>query len=168
MSWLRNFAITAGTALLMLLFGMPQLAAQDAHSNPASARPDYSGMYTFLQEGEFVQITVEDDGRVTGYVSRYGEGESDHGSFVDQFFKQAKLAGKNLSFRTETAHDVSYAFNGVVESGEGKNPGDEAHYILKGTLTENRTSADKKTTSKSSEVAFKSFPQDIESAPAKN
>src|SRR5438270_7007884 len=26
----------------------------------------YSGMYSFLKDGEFVQITVEDGGRVTG------------------------------------------------------------------------------------------------------
>ena len=150
----------------MLLSGISLLAGQGTHSNPAPPNPDYSGMYTFLQEGEFVQITVEDDGRVTGYVSRYGETESDRGSFVDQFFKQAKLEGKNLSFTTETAHEVAYAFKGAVERGEGKNPGDEAYYILKGTLIENRTGADKKTTSKSSEVAFRSFPQDLD-LPAK-
>jgi hypothetical protein len=167
MSWLRNSALTSGTALLMLLFGIPLLAAQDAHSNLVPLKPDYAGMYSFLQEGEFVQITIEDDGRVTGYISRFSEAENERGSFVDQFFKQAKLEGKNLAFTTETAHDASYVFKGVVQRGDGKNPGDEAYYVLRGTLTENRTGADKKTTSKSSEVAFKSFPQDLDS-PAKS
>jgi hypothetical protein len=153
----------AGVALLLMLSSISLLAVQDAKSNAAPSKADYSGMYSFLQEGEFVQITIEDDGRVTGYVSRYGEAESDRGGFVEQFFKQAKLEGKTLTFSTETAHDVSYAFKGVVERGEGKNPGDEAYYVLKGTLTENRTGADKKTISKSSEVAFKSFPQDLDS-----
>jgi len=153
---------------LLPLLGFSLLAAQDTHSNTAPPKPDYSGMYSFLQEGEFVQITIEDDGRVTGYISRYGETASDGGSFVDQFFKQAQLEGKNLSFVTETAYYVAYTFEGVVERGEGKNPGDEAYYVLKGTLTENRIGTDKKTISKSSEVAFKSFPQDLESAPAKS
>lgn len=153
----------AGIALLLMLSSISLLAAQNAQPNAAPSKPDYSGMYSFLQEGEFVQITIEDDGRVTGYVSRYGETESDRGSFVDQFFKQAQLEGEKLSFSTETAHGVSYAFKGAVERGEGKSPGDEAYYVLKGTLTENRTGADKKTVTKSSEAAFKSFPQDLDS-----
>ncbi len=55
---------------------------------PAKSAPDYSGMYTFLREGEFVQVTIEDAGRVTGFVSRYGDLESDRGAFLDHFFKQ--------------------------------------------------------------------------------
>ena len=35
----------------------------------------YSGMYSFLKDGEFVQITVEDGGRVTGFISRGVGGE---------------------------------------------------------------------------------------------
>jgi hypothetical protein len=40
-----------------------------------------------LKEGEYLQITVEDAGQVTGFISRYGDGGSDKGEFVDQFFK---------------------------------------------------------------------------------
>src|SRR2546428_5273353 len=138
---------------------------------PPQTRPkptdDYSGMYTFLQDGEFVQVTVEDEGRVTGFVSRYGDLESDRGEFLDQFFKQGKLEGKKLNFTTETVHGVWYDFKGTVERGEGKNAGDEAYYVLKGTLTEYSTDANKKTSSKSREVAFKSFPQDMSPAPVK-
>ena len=66
------------------------LASLLTGQNPAqSSTPaqDYSGMYSFLQEGEFVQLTIEDDGRVTGFISRYGDSESDRGAFLDQFFK---------------------------------------------------------------------------------
>jgi hypothetical protein len=63
---------------------------------------------------------------------------------------------------------VWYEFKGTIERGPGKNPGDEAYYLLKGTLIQNTTDAsNKKTSSKSREVTFKSFPQDTESAPAK-
>jgi len=55
-------------------------------------------MYAFLKEGEFVQVTVEDAGHVTGFVSRFGDGENDKGEFLDQFFKSAKLEGNKLSF----------------------------------------------------------------------
>jgi len=67
-------------------------------------------MYAFLKEGEFVQVTVENEGRVTGFVSRYGDGESDKGAFLDLFFNSGKLEGSKLSFTTETVHAVSFEF----------------------------------------------------------
>src|SRR5580765_6466761 len=142
-------------------------AAPAKPTDPQSAeRPgsQYSGMYTFLKEGEFVQLTVEDAGHVTGFVSRFGDGDSDKGAFLDQFFKSGKLDGNKLSFTTEVVHGVAFDFQGTVERGEGKNPGDEAYFIMKGTLTENVSDANKKITSRPRPVVFKIFPQ--ESAPA--
>jgi len=127
----------------------------------AKAGQQYSGMYAFLREGEFVQVTIENEGRVTGFVSRYGDGESDKGAFLDLFFTSGKLEGSKLSFTTETVHAVSFEFKGMVERGEGKNPGDEAYYVLKGTLTENSGDTSKKISSRSQEVTFKMFPQDM-------
>jgi opacity protein-like surface antigen len=135
-------------------------AAPPTAHKEADAERAYSGMYTFLKEGEFVQLTVEDDKRVTGFISRYGESESDKGAFLDQFFKSAKLEGNKLNFTTDIVHGVSYDFHGTVERGEGKNPGDEAYFVLKGWLTENSSDVNKKVTSQSQEVAFKMFPQD--------
>jgi hypothetical protein len=126
----------------------------------AKASPSYSGMYSFLKEGELVQVTVEDDGRVTGFISRFGDGENDKGSFLDQFFKTARLDGNKLEFTTQIVHGVSFDFKGTVELGEGKNPGEEGYYVLKGSLTENSTDANKKVTSHAQEVAFKMFPQE--------
>ncbi|HYM74982.1 MAG TPA: hypothetical protein VE377_03305 [Candidatus Dormibacteraeota bacterium] len=122
----------------------------------------YSGMYTFLKEGEFLQVTVEEDGSVTGFVSRFGDGESDKGAFLDQFFKSGKLDGNKLSFTTEIVHGVAFDFHGTIERGEGKNPGEEAYFVLKGTLTENTSDANKKVTSHSREVVFKIFPQEAQ------
>jgi hypothetical protein len=122
--------------------------------------PDYSGMYSFLQEGEFVQLTVEDDGLVTGLVSRYSDSSSDPKTFVEHFFKTGKMDGESLSFTTKIAQNISYEFSGAVDRGEGKTPQDEGYYVLKGTLTENKVGSDKKTTSESQQVEFKSFPRD--------
>ncbi len=127
---------------------------------------EYSGMYSFRKDGEFVQITVEDEGRVTGFVSRYGEGESDKGAFLDQYFRSAKLDGTSLMFTTETVHAVWFEFNGTVERGEGKNPGDEAYYILKGTLTDNTSDAQKKITAHSHDVIFRMFPAEASPVPS--
>ena len=156
----RLYRITLATLLLTCLLS----TAQNAAPNPPAPKPadDYSGMYSFLQDGEFVQLTVEDKGRVTGFISRPGDRESDRGEFLDLFFKEGKLEGTALSFTTQTVHGVWYDFKGTVERGPGKNPGDEAYYLLKGTLIQNTTDANKKTTAKSRDVAFKSFPKDLD------
>jgi hypothetical protein len=151
---------------VMLLF-CTLLRAQSTTPSapPAKTADDYSGMYSFLQDGEFVQLSVEDASRVTGFISRYGDLESDHGEFLDHFLKPGTLDGKKLNFTTQTVHGVWFEFKGTIERGPGKSPGDEAYYLLKGTLIQHTTDAGKKTSSKSREVAFKSFPQDLDSTP---
>ena len=150
--------------LAMLLLTCLLSSGQNTASNGPAPKPadDYSGMYSFLQDGEFVQLTVEDKGRVTGFISRYGDLESDRGEFLDLFFKEGKLEATSLSFTTQTVHGVWYEFKGTVERGPGKSPGDEAYYLLKGTLVQNTTDANKKTTAKSRDVDFKSFPKDLD------
>jgi len=142
----------------------------DAKPSPSASEPKdapaYSGMYTFLKEGEFVQLTVEDGGSVTGFISRFGDGDSDKGAFLDQFFKTGKLSGNKLSFTTEVVHGVAFDFQGSLERGEGKNPGDEAYLVIKGTLTENVSDANKKVNSRSMPVVFKMFPQEAGPAAA--
>jgi len=182
MKSIMKFPHLAPAFLALFAWSSPGLLAQEPASQqpiaqekdkpaPSDVKPDsrpgaqYSGMYTFLQEGEFVQITVEDEGRVTGFVSRYGDQDSDKGAFLDQFFKSGKLEGDKLEFVTETVHGVWYGFKGTVERGEGKNPGDEAYYVLKGTLTESVTDANKKVASKSRAVSFKAFPQEATPKP---
>jgi hypothetical protein len=141
---------------------------KSAEKNTTSATDDkaYSGMYSFRKDGEFVQLTVEEGGAVTGFISRFGDSESDKGAFLDQFFKTAKLDAGKLTFTTEIVHGVAFEFQGVVERGEGENPGDEAYFVLKGTLTENISDASKKVTSQSRPVLLKMFPQEAPPAPA--
>lgn len=143
------------------------LAAQDTTPSapPAKSADDYSGMYSFFKEGEFIQLTVEEDGHVTGFLSRYGDQEGDKGAFLNQFFKEAKLDGNKLTFTTQTVHNVHYEFKGSVERGAGKSSGDEGYYLLKGTLTELTTDDKNKTSSHPHEVAFKSFPRNLENDP---
>ena len=160
-TWFAIMSMAAGQAVA------PKPGEQSASpaAKAAHGEHDYSGMYTFLKEGEFVQLTVEDEGHIAGFVSRFGDGESDKGAFLDQFFKNGKLDGKKLTFTTETVHGVSFDFKGTVERGEGKNPGDEAYYVLKGTLTETSSDADKKVTTHPRDVSFKMFPQEASPVP---
>jgi hypothetical protein len=179
MNAIRRFLMSHGRALftaaifavavIAAAHAVAPLAAQSKANSAGAAEPagrEYSGMYSFLKDGEFVQVTVEDEGRVTGFVSRYGEGESDKGAFLDQFFRSGKLDGRQLSFATETVHAVWYQFKGTVERGDGKNPGDEAYYELKGTLTENTVDAQKKDKAHAREVVFKMFPRESSPPPS--
>jgi hypothetical protein len=138
-------------------------APKPSTPNDAEAGKEYSGMYSFLKEGEFVQITVEDEARVTGFVSRYGEGDS--GAFLDQYFRSGKLNGNKLAFVTESVHGVWFEFNGTVERGSGKNPGDEGYFVLKGKLTQHSSDAEKKDIIHSQEVALTIFPDEKPPAP---
>lgn len=161
-----SFVLVLACALLVNVLGQAQTSAnkQQAPQAPppsSTKAPDYSGMYTFLREGEFVQLTVEESSRVTGFISRYGNLESDKDAFLDQFFKEGKLEDRRVTFSTQTVHGVWFDFKGSVERGEGKSPSDEAYYILRGTLTENSTDDHQKVSSRSREVTFKSFPQDL-------
>lgn len=151
--------------LLGCLLATPVWAQNGKGKSPdkpaaAASLDDVSGMYTFLEEGEFVQITPEEQGRVSGFVSRYGDLPSDKGAFLDQFIKKGTLAGNELTFTTEPVHGVWYEFHGTVVRGAGKAPGDEAYYVLKGTLTQNTEDAEHHTVTRSRQVEFKRFPQE--------
>ncbi len=160
-SFQLSFMHSCALALALSAVELRAQATKPSESAPATtAAQSYSGMYSFIKEGEFVQITVEDTGTVTGFISRFGIGDSDKGEFLDQFFKSGKLDGNKLIFTTQVVHGVAFDFAGTVERGDGKNPGDEAYFVLKGTLTENVSDANKKVTSHPRDVLLKAFPQD--------
>lgn len=150
--------------ILALLCSSDLMLAQTPALPPTAALPDYSGMYSFLKDGEFMQITLEDKGKVSGFISRYGDSETDKGTFLDQFIKSGDSNGKQVSFMTESVHGVVYTFEGAFDRGPGKNPQDEAYFILRGTLTRNAGSADGKTTSQTRQVEFRSFPRDADAS----
>ena len=133
-----------------------------AAQTPAPQAPDYSGMYSFLKDGEFMQITIEDKGAVSGFISRYGESDADKGTFLDQFIKAGKLDGKHLSFTTESVHGITFTFEGDFDSGPAKKAEDEGYYVLRGTLTRNSSGGN--ASGQTRQVEFKSFPRDADTA----
>jgi hypothetical protein len=147
------------TALLLALVTF--MAAQQTGSSAApDSTNDPSGMYSFLREGEFVQLTLE-DGKLSGYVSRFGDSDSDKGTFIDQFFDKATLDGDRLKFTTKTVHGTWYEFTGVIAKASGKQPAQEGYRVIKGTLIQHMTDANKADKPRQREVEFKSFPQDL-------
>jgi hypothetical protein len=136
--------------------------AKPAHreSVPAPAE-DISGMYSFLREGEFVQINLDQEG-VTGYISRLGDRDSDRGEFLDQFFSKASVQGHKVAFVTKPIHGVWFEFKGKFERGPARSKSQDGYYVLRGTLTEFMTDSDKDATSRSREVEFKLLAQPLD------
>lgn len=148
---------TSHLALILALLTSVTLAQQAA--TPAQTE-DISGMYSFLRDGEFVQITVEQDSPgkrpvVSGFISRYADGDSD--KFLDHLFSKAALEGDRLTFTTKTIHGVWFEFDGIVSRGKAKARADEGYFVVKGKLTQHTKSGDK-VASKSRELEMKSFP----------
>lgn len=134
-----------------------------AQEDPASAiaphaAEDITGMYSFLKDGEFVQITLEKN-MVSGYISRQGESDTDHGVFLDQFFDRADVQGHAVSFITKPLHSIWYEFKGKFDRGPAKTKTDDGYYVLRGTLKEFTTNADKSVSQRSREVEFKLLAQ---------
>jgi hypothetical protein len=150
-----------GIAALLFTMAITALAQSPAQAEPPAGN-NITGMYSFVHEGEFVQIEVN-EGNVTGLVSRFKGDNPEKSEFVDQFFDQAKLEGANLSFSTKPLQGISHQFSGVVQRGPGKTPADEAYWQVRGTLTERRT-LDGNVTEKTRELTLKSFPLDAESS----
>jgi hypothetical protein len=142
--------------LLSVLFSSLMLLGQQAQA-PVATTEDISGMYTFLKDGEFVQIDVDGE-RINGFVSRYGDKTSDNGAFLDHIIKDGELKGDSLHFTTKVVHGVSYEFTGTVGRGEEKDPAKEGYRVLKGKLTQYTEEDQGKNSAKSREVTLKSFP----------
>ncbi|HLI63000.1 MAG TPA: hypothetical protein VKV05_06350 [Terriglobales bacterium] len=149
------------SACLLSLAATPRsLSAGQESAKAQNSGDDISGMYTFLREGEFLQVTVE-DGKLSGYVSRFGDSDSDKGQFIDQFFDKTSLDGNRLSFNTQTVHGVWYDFKGTVTAPAGRKPSDEGYHVIKGTLVEHATDAKGAEKTMQRQVEFKSFPADV-------
>jgi hypothetical protein len=152
----RLGSILTSLFLLAAIGGMgPLMQAQN--TTPVATPSDLSGMFTFLRDGEFVQLTVE-DGQLSGFISRFGDTESDKGEFIDHFFDKTSLQGDHLSFKTKTVHAVWYDFDGKVTTVTGKKKGEEGYRVLSGKLTLHKSDATGKDQASERTVEFMSFP----------
>ena len=129
-------------------------------SAPTVSVGDFSGTYTFLRDEDDLQINVQ-NGRLDGYVTRYGETESDKAVQLQHLIEKSSLAGDQISFTTSKIHGVWFEFKGKVRHGDGKMPSQEGFYVLEGTVTRYETDADKRTTARSRDVQFRSLPSDF-------
>src|SRR5437762_1352677 len=106
-------------------------AAAAPAAQPAPPEAQYSGMYSFTREGEFVQLDFQPEGKLGGFVSRFGTLESDRDAFLDQFIKTGSYKGHDITFTTAPVHSMWYDFKGRVDRGPGKSPTEEGYYVVK-------------------------------------
>lgn len=147
--------------VLLALFATTLVAQTPSQTGGAyDATTDPSGMYSFLKEGEYIQITLE-GGELSGFISRFGDSDSDKGQFIDQFFSKGSLKDDHLSFATKTIHGIWYEFDGTIEKQAGKQPSQEGYRVLKGTLKQHSTDAKGEDKVRERSVEFKSFPEGV-------
>ena len=156
--------LAAAMVLILCTLGSAQTRSNETARSTAEENAfgeQITGMYSFLREGEFVQITVE-EGKLSGFVSRYGDRDSDRDAFLDQFFSKGSLHGKNISFTTKPVHGTWYEFSGDIGRGDAKTPDKEGYWVIRGTLKKYSEDEDKHVSAESRQVTFKSFPQDVD------
>lgn len=147
--------------VLALLPAVPMaVAGSKAKTQNPSVLQDVSGTYSFLREGELIELNLQDE-QVIGDVQRFGITDTDRGVLLTHFFDKASLAKKRLEFTTKTVHGLYYEFTGSIERGEGKTRADEDYYRMVGTLTEYAGDASKKVSARKREVTFKSAPGEM-------
>jgi hypothetical protein len=153
---LNTFAVAQGRDSTKT--GSMKPESQPGQSAPAKPAEDISGMYSFLSDGEFVQINLEENG-VSGYISRRGDIDSDRGVFLDQFFSKAAVQGHDVTFTTRPLHGVWFEFRGQFDRGKARTKTEDGFYVLRGTLIQFTADANKSPTSRSREVEFKLLAQ---------
>lgn len=100
-----------------------------------------SGEYLLGQPGEVIEIILEPQGRLTGYISVFGNRDSDRGTPLTFLFHHTSVAGEQFSFETATVHGVWYSFSGSIRKGEVQSRAEEGFYRLTGTMEEHDTAA---------------------------
>ena len=146
---------------LLALFATASVAQTPSQSGGAhDPAADAAGLYSFVKEGESVQLTL-DGGELSGYITRFGESDSDKGQLIDQFFSKGSLQDNHLTFATKTIHGVWYEFDGMIEVQPGKAPGAEGYRVIKGTLKQHSADANGNDKVRERTVEFKSFPEGV-------
>jgi hypothetical protein len=123
----------------------------------AAKSEDISGLYSFVRSGETLQVSVQPDHSVTGYVSRLSDDGS--GQLVDAMFERASLNGDLFEFKTKKVHGEWFEFKGHVQRGKATSRDDEGYFVIRGTLTSVKEGVNGKPTPLASQVEFTSFPQ---------
>lgn len=145
--------------LLLLTFASGFAPAQQQLSSPALQRRkqalaesgifppgrsnlpnEASGSYALSPNpAEVIEMILNGDGddvRLQGYLTRLGDGESDHGAPLTYFFARTTVSPTQLTFITRQVHGLWWSFAGTIDRGSAQMSTQKGYYFLNGTLTE--------------------------------
>ena len=91
-----------------------------------------SGEYA-LGTGEAVNVELQPD-RLSGFITRFGDRESDEGTPLTFFFATSRLSGQQLAFTTRQIHGVWFSFDGTIVRGNARSRDQQGYYLLEGRL----------------------------------
>lgn len=174
----------AGIAILVLAWPLAAIRAQEISSpslrsrssadsagwnqgrenfsarQPSTLPRDVSGSYHFDRDNESIEIDIVRN-RLSGYISRLGDAETDTNTPLTYFFDQTSINGGEITFQTRVLHGSWYSFRGTILRGKAKERKDDGYYLLHGILAEHHPQdADEKSANETVEtrtVNFKSM-----------
>jgi hypothetical protein len=91
-----------------------------------------SGTYS-LGSGGRIDVELQPD-RLSGFITRLGDRESDEGTPLTFFFATSRLAGQQLAFTTRQVHGVWFSFEGTIVRGPARSRDQQGYYLLEGRL----------------------------------
>lgn len=95
---------------------------------------DAAGFYRFRDRQQGIQI-VSRGGEVSGYLLKFGEGETDKGLVLGYEFAQVAGYREQLWFTTRQVHGIWYGFEGQLVPQAGLSQFSTGYYVLEGALT---------------------------------
>ena len=97
-------------------------------SLPSEASGEYA-----LGGGGTIELDLQPD-RLSGFVTRLGDRESDEGTPLTFFFATGHLSSQQLAFTTRQVHGVWFSFQGTVVRGSARTRDQQGYYLLQGQL----------------------------------
>jgi hypothetical protein len=91
-----------------------------------------SGEYA-LGGGGTIEIDLQPD-RLSGFITRQGDRESDEGTPLTFFFATSHLSSQQFAFTTRQVHGVWWAFQGTIVRGSARTRDQQGYYLLQGQL----------------------------------
>jgi hypothetical protein len=91
-----------------------------------------SGGYS-LGAGGSIDVELQPD-RLSGFITRMGDRESDEGTPLTFFFATSRLAGQRMAFTTRQVHGVWFSFEGTIIRGSARSRDQQGYYLLEGRL----------------------------------
>jgi hypothetical protein len=102
-------------------------------NQPSNLPSDVWGSYEFDHTNESIELDL-DRNRLSGFISRLGDAETDNNTPLTFFFDQSAIDGDEISFQTRVLHGIWYSFRGTIVRGDGKTRADAGYYVLLGVL----------------------------------